>query len=83
MFFFYRFPNLPQLSFNAVTKNILMQRSDEAMIYIGSFKKYCYISNISVATQKNIVVFAITYVVWSVDSDEAVRRIIASIFKSV
>jgi hypothetical protein len=40
-------------------KEILMQRSIEAMICIGNFKK-SFISLISVAKQINIVIFVIT-----------------------
>jgi hypothetical protein len=31
-----------------------MQGGDEAMIYIGNFKKYSYISDISLAKLKNV-----------------------------
>ncbi len=41
-----------------------MQGGHEAIIYVGNFKKYFYISDISVALPKNIVIFAVTFVVW-------------------
>jgi hypothetical protein len=65
-----------------------MQRSNEAMIFVGSLKKNPYISLFSVAKPKNFVIFAFTYVSesselfysyfymnsHSVDRDEAMKR---------
>jgi hypothetical protein len=66
-----------------------MHRSDEAMIFIGNFKKNLYISVISVAKPLNFVVFLNTHVsksqapfngdvsmnLYFVDSDEARRSV--------
>jgi hypothetical protein len=45
-------------------KHILEQGSYKAMIYVSdlNFKRYSYISDISVSMPKNVVVFALTYV---------------------
>ncbi len=65
-----------------------MQRSDEAMIFIGNFKKNYFISLISIAKPKGHVVFAFSYVsdspalfygyFWmnldNVDSNEAMKQ---------
>jgi hypothetical protein len=65
-----------------------MHRSNEAMIFIGNFNKNSYISVISVAKLKNLIVFAYTFVsksqalfngdfcmnLYFVDSVEAMKR---------
>jgi hypothetical protein len=65
-----------------------MHRSNEAMIFIGNFNKNSYISVISAAKLKNLIVFAYTFVsksqalfngdfcmnLYFVDSVEAMKR---------
>ncbi len=50
---------------NALTEKISTHRSNEAMACIDNFKKNSYISVVSVAKPKNIIVFAFTYVLES------------------
>jgi hypothetical protein len=43
---------------NPLTKEILEQGSNKAMIYIGNLKKFLHSGSISIAKLSNIVVFA-------------------------
>jgi hypothetical protein len=56
----HRFLNFHSISFTLQQKEILTQRSNEAMNCIGNLKKNSHISLISIAKPKNIVVFLFT-----------------------